>query len=190
MALSSTIQKLSKLKYKKYRDLTGNFIAEGPQAVFEAVKFACNKILAIYVLDAAQDEYPHIFHLANAAQLPINVVSYQEIKSLSSTVHPQGVLAVCKKLNSDLSGIFTDSAQLILVAHNIRDPGNAGILIRIADDCGCAGYILSGKSVDSYNSKVVRSSTGSIFHIPIAITKDFAEIVNLAQKFKFNIFQL
>jgi TrmH family RNA methyltransferase len=83
--------------------------------------------------------------------------------------YPQGVVAVCEQLHSDLEDIIAAKPRLVALLANIRDPGNAGTVLRAADAAGADAVIFSSNSVDVYNPKVVRSTTGSVFHVPFAI---------------------
>jgi TrmH family RNA methyltransferase len=87
---------------------------------------------------------------------------------MSDTVTPQGLLAVCRQFPVSLDTLLAGSPRLIAILEEVRDPGNAGTIIRAADAAGADGVILTGGSVDAYNPKVVRSTTGSIFHVPLA----------------------
>ena len=87
---------------------------------------------------------------------------------MSDTVTPQGVIAVCRQFPVSIESLLAGSPKLIAILEEVRDPGNAGTIIRAADAAGADGVILTGRSVDAYNPKVVRSTTGSIFHLPIA----------------------
>jgi len=87
--------------------------------------------------------------------------------SLSGTVTPQGMVAVCRFVDQPLEAILERAPGLLAVCADIRDPGNAGTVIRCADAAGADAVILAGASVDPYNGKCVRASAGSIFHLPI-----------------------
>ena len=69
----------------------------------------------------------------------------------------------------------------VVICADIRDPGNAGTVIRTADAAGAAGVVLSGSSVDLYNDKTVRASVGSLWHLPISVVDDPAECVRRAR---------
>ena len=89
------------------------------------------------------------------------------IRALSDAVTPQGVVAVCEFLDQPLDGVLARHPRLVALAAQVRDPGNAGSLIRVADAAGADAVVLSEGSVDPYNGKVVRASVGSLFHLPI-----------------------
>lgn len=93
-------------------------------------------------------------------------------KALSDTVTPAGLVAVCDLPATRLEDVLAGSPQLIAVTVEIREPGNAGTVIRIADAMGAAAVILAGRSVDPCNGKCLRASTGSIFAIPVVVAPD------------------
>jgi len=97
------------------------------------------------------------------------------LEVMADTVNPQGVIAVAQVLSHSLSSI--DEVRLVAVCDEIRDPGNAGAVIRAADAAGADAVILTGSSVDLHNPKLVRSSTGSIFHLPIIEHDDLADVI-------------
>jgi RNA methyltransferase, TrmH family len=86
---------------------------------------------------------------------------------MADTVTPQGVVAVARQLATTLEHVLAESPRLVAVLEEVRDPGNAGTIIRAADAAGADAVLLTGRSVDVYNPKVVRSTTGSLFHVPI-----------------------
>jgi TrmH family RNA methyltransferase len=82
-------------------------------------------------------------------------------------VTPQGIIAVCRTLDVHLSAALQGDPRLVVCCAQVRDPGNAGTVIRCADAFGADAVVLSEGSVDAYNSKTVRASAGSIFHLPL-----------------------
>ena len=88
--------------------------------------------------------------------------------SLADTVTPQGIVAVCRSLDVPLETAVT-GARLVAVCADVRDPGNAGTVIRCADAAGADAVVLAGHSVDAYNPKTVRATVGSLFHLPLAL---------------------
>ncbi|MEY4366999.1 MAG: hypothetical protein RLZ28_414, partial [Actinomycetota bacterium] len=99
------------------------------------------------------------------------------LKALSDTTTPQGVVAVVRQVHVSVTDILATSPKLIAVLSQIRDPGNAGTVLRAADAAGADAVIFTTNSVDAYNPKVVRSTTGSMFHLPFAVEADPAEAI-------------
>jgi TrmH family RNA methyltransferase len=89
------------------------------------------------------------------------------LDTLAQTVTPQGVVAVCRFLDVPLTELLGAGPRLLAVLASVRDPGNAGTILRTADAAGADGVIFAGSSVDPYNGKCVRSSAGSLFHVPL-----------------------
>jgi TrmH family RNA methyltransferase len=109
--------------------------------------------------------------------VPWQLADEAAMASLSETVHPQGVVAVCRTLDVALADVLAPDPALIVVCADIRDPGNAGTVIRCADAAGAQGVVMAGETVDVYNGKAVRASAGSLFHLPVSVQPDRAATV-------------
>ncbi|ARK31671.1 TrmH family RNA methyltransferase [Halalkalibacter krulwichiae] len=158
------VKRWKKLKTKKGRETTGRFLVEGYHLVEEAMK-------------AKMVEYVLVTEEADQQSLKdedIIIVSEQVLKELSETETPQGIAAVCILPNEpDVERL---EGQYLLL-DRVQDPGNLGTMIRTADAAGMTGIILGEGSVDVFNSKVIRASQGSIFHLPV-IKGNLEEWVN------------
>jgi TrmH family RNA methyltransferase len=99
--------------------------------------------------------------------VPVHEVSGELMAELAQTVTPQGLLAVCPFIDVPLESLLLASPRLVVLLANVRDPGNAGTVLRTADAAGASGVIFAAASVDPYNGKCVRSSAGSLFHLPL-----------------------
>ena len=143
----------------------GRFLAEGPNLVAAAVQRGL-------VRDVFATEDAARRHETLVAGQHVHLVTERAAKALSDTVTPTGLVAVCEIPDTGLDAVLAGSAQLIVVAVEIGEPGNAGTLIRIADAMGAAAVVLAGHSVDPYNGKCLRASTGSIFTIPVVVAPD------------------
>jgi len=102
----------------------------------------------------------------------VHRVDESVMRSMTETVHPQGVLAVCELLDVPLEDLLARQPRLVAVCVDVRDPGNAGTVLRCADAAGADGVVLAGSSVDPYNGKAVRASAGSLFHLPVVVATD------------------
>lgn len=151
------------------RRRAGRFLAEGPNLVEAAA--ARGLVRDVFVTEAASQRYAA---LLGAQHCPVHLVSERAAKALSDTVTPAGLVAVCETPATGLADVLSGSPRLIAVAVEISEPGNAGTVIRIADAMGAQGVILGGHSVDPYNGKCLRASTGSIFSIPVVAAPDVA----------------
>lgn len=107
---------------------------------------------------------------AEQDQVPVHATPGTELNRLTDTVHPQGVVAVCEWVE----GVLPERPQLVVVCAQVRDPGNAGTVIRCADAFGADAVVLTADSVEVTNPKVVRASVGSIFHLPVVTRTDLA----------------
>ena len=90
-------------------------------------------------------------------------------------------MAICRTVDVPLAEALDRSPRLVVVCDQIRDPGNLGTVIRCADAFGADAVLITGDSVDLYNGKTVRASTGSLFHLPITVGADLGEAVDVAR---------
>jgi TrmH family RNA methyltransferase len=150
-----------RLQRRKDRDQTGRFLAEGPQAVREAI--AAGVVLELFGTAVALDRHAEL-----AAEAPlVSPVTDDAIEALTETIHPQGLVAVCDRIDVPLAAALAKQPRLVAVVAEIRDPGNAGTVLRTADAAGARTVIFAGDSVDPYNGKCVRASAGSLFHVDV-----------------------
>ncbi len=99
----------------------------------------------------------------------VRAVSGEVMADLAQTVTPQGLLAVCRFVDVPLGRLIAAAPRLVVLLAGVRDPGNAGTVLRTADAAGAGGVIFTDASVDPYNGKCVRASAGSLFHLPVVI---------------------
>ena len=154
-----------RLKKRALREEDRRFLVEGAQAVAEALA-EDGRLLSLFV----QDDLDPLAVRATQASVAVDMVTDRVMERLTSTVTPQGVVGVAPFLDVPLDSLVPPGAVAIL--HEVRDPGNAGTILRSADAAGAAGVVFAGSSVDVYNPKSVRASAGSIFHVPV--TRDVA----------------
>jgi len=114
---------------------------------------------------------------ARDAGIPPVMVTEYVLAAMADTVTPQGLVAVARQTPQTVEEIFSAAPMLVTICHEIRDPGNLGTIIRASDAAGADAVILTGRTVDPYNPKVVRSTTGSLFHLPIAVGGDLTDVV-------------
>jgi TrmH family RNA methyltransferase len=115
---------------------------------------------------------PDLIDRAREHGVAVHRVDEPVMRSMAETVHPQGVLAVCGFLDVALEDLLARRPRLVAVCVDVRDPGNAGAVLRCADAAGADGVVLAGTSVDPYNGKAVRASAGSLFHLPVVVDSD------------------
>jgi TrmH family RNA methyltransferase len=126
----------------------------------------------LFVTGAARERYGDLIGQAAAQGVTAAAVSGEVMAELAQTVTPQGLLAVCRFIDVPLAGLAAGRPRLVAVLANVRDPGNAGTVLRTADAAGADGENFTAASVDPYNSKCVRSSAGSLFHLPVVTGAD------------------
>jgi TrmH family RNA methyltransferase len=149
-----------RLKKRALREEDRCFLVEGAQAVAEALTDQ-GRLLSLFVSDALDP----LAVRATQAGVPVEQVSDRVMERLTSTVTPQGVVGVAPFVDVRLEDLSPPGAVAVL--HEVRDPGNAGTILRSVDAAGAGGVVFAGSSVDAYNPKSVRASAGSIFHVPV-----------------------
>jgi RNA methyltransferase, TrmH family len=154
-----------KLQRHTGRRRAARFLAEGPNLVEAALRRGL--VIEIFVAEAALTRFGPML-----GDAPVHLVTERAAKALSDTVTPVGLVAVCEVPATSLSDVLSASPDLIAVAADISEPGNAGTVIRIADAMGADAVVLAGHSVDPYNGKCLRASAGSIFAIPVVTETD------------------
>ena len=118
---------------------------------------------------AATDRHPELVNRAHSVGVPWEVVGTDVVAALSQTVHPQGIVGRCGFVDVALDRLLERRPRLVAICADMRDPGNAGSVLRCADAAGAEGVVLLGDSVDPYNPKAVRASAGSLFHVDVVI---------------------
>jgi TrmH family RNA methyltransferase len=168
------VKAVAKLSQKGARSETGLFLLEGPQAVAEALAYRPELVVELYATPTALERYTDIGDTAVLAGVDVEFATEAVIEAMADTVTPQGFIAVVHQFPTALKHALSvgrehASPRLVVILEEVRDPGNLGTIIRVADSAGADAVILTGRSVDLYNPKVVRSTTGSLFHIPVVM---------------------
>lgn len=160
-----------RLATRAFRTSEGEFLAEGPQAVREALAVV-GATVEVFAGVEASDQHTDLRRAAEASGVPWHVVTDDVIVAITDTVQPQGLVARCKAVDITLAALLATRPEFVVVCADIRDPGNAGAVIRCADAAGADGVVFVGDSVDPFNPKSVRATVGSVFHLPIVVDKD------------------
>jgi len=189
------LQKISKnkLKYfrsflqKKVRKKNKKFIAEGEKCVEEVLKSSFEITDTLY-LQGSGKKFLHLIESAKKRNINVLTGSKKELKECSDSITPQGIIALIKEKKYDYNILFDKRINLLLLLDSISDPGNLGTIIRTADWFGVQGILLGGNSVELYNPKVVRSTMGSIFHIPIFENINLKEEIGKLKNAGFRIY--
>lgn len=173
---SPRVKSARQLAKRALRQRARSFLAEGPQAAGEALAEA-GVVTELFITAPAQVRYSELVAAAAGQGVPVHLVSGEVMTELAQTVTPQGILAVCRFVDVPLAQVTAAAPQLAVVLANVRDPGNAGTVLRTADAAGARAVIFSQGSVDPYNSKCVRASAGSLFHLPVVVDAPLAATV-------------
>jgi TrmH family RNA methyltransferase len=167
------------LTKRAFRERERSFLAEGPQAVAEAFHYGA-RITDLFVTAPARTRHDDLVAAIAAAGIGVQTVSGEVMSELAQTVTPQGLLAVCGFVDVPLAAVAPaggPAPPLVALLANVRDPGNAGTVLRTADAAGAGAVIFADASVDPYNGKCVRASAGSLFHLPVVAGARIAEAV-------------
>jgi RNA methyltransferase, TrmH family len=173
-----------RLTRRRHREAERLFLAEGPQTVREALGQADDAgpiVCSLFVTEDALSRFPELARLAAAHQVPTSTVTDRAAAGLSETNTPQGLVAVCRFVDVPLGAAVQRSARLVTVLAGVRDPGNAGTVLRSADAAGADAVVFAGESVDPYNGKAVRASAGSLLHLPVVRGTDLPAAVQAAR---------
>jgi TrmH family RNA methyltransferase len=161
------------LAKRSFRERDRLFLAEGPQAVREALA-GPGVLTELFVTSEGRSRHPDLTALAVGQGVPVHEVGGEVMAELAQTITPQGLLGVCRFVDQPLTALTGRPSRLVVVLANVRDPGNAGTVLRTADAAGADGVVFAAASVDPYNSKCVRASAGSLFHLPVVAGHDLA----------------
>ena len=189
---NTRVKNARKLARRSFRAEERLFLADGPKAV-EGALGVPGCVVEVFATPEATRQYAALAAAAPAWTL----VDDRALASLSDSVNPAGVVAVARFLDRPLAHVLDrvrvgqPSVQpsvaepvettLLAICADVRDPGNAGTVVRCADAAGADAVVFAGHSVDTYNPKTVRASVGSLFHLPIAVEPDPAAAVRAAQ---------
>ncbi|MEO8750994.1 MAG: RNA methyltransferase [Allobranchiibius sp.] len=172
---------------RSMRERTGRFVVEGPQGVRELLRFAPATAIEVYVDVACAERHQVLLESARTADVAVHDCSADVLGELADSTHPQGILAVARTLDVPLapaldSVVAAADAGFVVILSQVRDPGNAGTVLRGADAAGARAVILTDSSVDVYNPKVVRSTAGSLWHLPVVVGVDLASVIDACRK--------
>jgi len=182
---------LRELNKKKGRDETDTFVVDGVRLVKEALQSRFTLVECYHTEEAAKDPAAAaLLALLHQRACPIFQISADEMESVSDTVNAQGLLAVVRQQHPALNDVLraTSGDSVIVALDIIGDPGNLGSIIRSADWFGVQAVLLGRQSVDLYNPKVVRSTMGSVFHLPIVQDVDLLAALSHSRELGYTIY--
>lgn len=172
---SARVAAARRLARRNFRAKERRFLAEGPQAVREAVAHSSPTagdgpvLLELFATAEAAERHAEIVEQARETGVRVHLADPSTLADIGQTVTPQGLIGVCRFLDSPLEALLEARPRLVAVLAHVRDPGNAGTVLRCADAAGAEAVVLTDASVDLYNPKAVRASAGSLFHLPVAV---------------------
>ena len=179
------IKHIRKLKDKKYRDESNEYVVEGVKLVEEAVKENA-KIKQIIVCEDTTRTYEIPTHIMlEIAKYECISVSDKIFNIITQVTNPQGIMAIIEKNAQDAQIDY--SQDIIVVLDDVQDPGNLGTILRTVDSIGLNQIIVSKGTEDAFNSKVVRSTMGAIFRIKIIEVEDLAQAIKEMRKHHFKL---
>ena len=160
----------------KERKNAGQFVAEGLQCAREAlVAESGPRIEMLYLTANGRNK---VEEFADLSRFNTVDVSDEVMKHMSETITPQGIIAICTIPATQLDSIALNGSRRFIYLSEVQDPGNAGTILRSADAFGMDAVITSPGSVDMYSPKVVRSTAGSLWHIPVFESIALKELVS------------
>lgn len=187
-AKSGRVKTARRLARRRSRAEARLFLAEGAKALAEALHVSGHHrggVVEVFATEAAGEEYAAQRLAVVDAGIPWVTADDSAIAALSGAVTPQGIVAVCRFLDVPLDEVLAPSVVhergTLVICADVRDPGNAGTVIRTADAAGAKGVVLAGNSVDPYNDKTVRATVGSLWHLPLVLVEDPVACVRRAQ---------
>lgn len=177
---NARVKEARKLSRRSVRTERRLFLADGPKAT-EGALGVPDCLVEIFVTPTGAETFSDL--LADVPHgVPVTLVEDRAMDGLSDAVSPAGVIALCRPVDVHLDSVLANRPQLVTIAADVRDPGNAGNLIRTSDAAGAGAVVLAGNSVDAYNPKTVRATVGSLFGVPVVTAPDPAEVVRSLQQ--------
>ncbi|UWM48140.1 RNA methyltransferase [Streptomyces carpaticus] len=177
---SPRVSAARRLARRSFRGKERRFLAEGPQAVREAIAHRADgeaTLVELFTTAEAAQRHADVVEAARRAGVRVHLAADEVIAEISHTVTPQGLVGVCRFVDRPLHTVLAGRPRLVAVLAHVRDPGNAGTVLRCADAAGADAVVLTDASVDLYNPKAVRASVGSLFHLPVVVGVSVEEAV-------------
>ncbi|HEY5492951.1 MAG TPA: RNA methyltransferase [Candidatus Anoxymicrobiaceae bacterium] len=160
------VKRFRKLSRRTYRDRFDLFMVEGLNLISEGLDSGA-KLRELAYVESRAEEAAYIRTRLDEP-VPMHEVSQPLMDWISDVVTSQGIVGIMEQVSVDYDELINGEVSMLLVADQVRDPGNMGALLRIGDAAGVDGFVMTAGSVDLYNPKVVRSAAGSHFHVAAA----------------------
>lgn len=167
---------------KKTRNEMGLFVLEGSRIIADAVKEKLD-LHSAYITAEAINKYPETASLLySALGDKVYEISDDIASRLCDTKGSQGVFAISRTLDKSSSWDKINNGKKFIILQNLQDPGNVGTILRCADAVGIDGVFITGASCDIYNPKIVRSTMGSMFRLPVCDDLSYNEVISLLKE--------
>ena len=185
----SRLKSYTKLTQKKYRQSEQKFLIEGVHLVEEALQSDWEVEAIVLDSNGFVKEVGKLGSWEVGKEVPLFECPGKDFSKLTDTVTSQGIVAVVKMRDCSLENFWKDLPirSIIVALDDIADPGNIGTILRTCDWFGVDGVLLSENSVELYNAKVIRSTMGAIFHLPIISDVDLRSAIKDARKKEFEV---
>ena len=207
MLTNAKIKEIQKLTEKsKARREAGLFVIEGPrmfietplewiEEIYVTQRFLDNADSGLSASTAGSVENSHSDYSTSIRASEMitwmnhEVVTEEQMKKLTDTVTPQGILCVVRQPSYTMEDIINHPGhRLIMILEDIQDPGNLGTIFRTAEGAGASGIIMTKGCADLFNPKVVRSTMGSIYRVPFFVTDDIEQTISLVKNAQIEVF--
>ncbi|WP_261378463.1 TrmH family RNA methyltransferase [Paenibacillus agilis] len=178
------VKQWAQLQDRKYRNREGRYIAEGIHLVQEALRSGAPVESVVFDQERGLPaELTSYVKETETSSQPIEWIAVTDavIRKCTDAETPQSVFAVMRKPELNWRQLFEAKQALVVVVDGVQDPGNLGTIIRSADAVGATGVLIGRGTVDVYNSKTVRSTMGSMFHLPV-VEGDLLELLPEAKE--------
>ena len=188
MLSKSHLKKISSLKNKKFRNQSQLFLIEGSRNCLEAIQ---SDFIVETLLFNPKNYTPNIGELIDLAsnnKVSLIEISDSDVKQLAETVNSQGIFCVVQQKQFSVDSILEKKNGFVVLIDSGQDPGNLGTIIRTCDWFGIDAIFLSKENVELYNSKVIRSTMGSVFHLPVIEDVDFNLLLPRMKQQSYHIF--
>ena len=184
---NSTIKYLRSLAEPKSRKKERAFLIEGVKMVEEALRDDPGVRMVIAAPSLVQHHGKGVLKLAESRQVDVVWISERLMDALSESKSPQPVMAVVTMRDHSEQQVLANSAKLILIAHQLQDPGNLGTIIRTAEAAGASGVVVTAATADPFNAKAVRASMGSVLRLPVVPVPDIMKFIGQCKREGFQI---
>jgi TrmH family RNA methyltransferase len=179
---NAVVKRLRSLHEPKHRKKEQAFLLEGVKMVEEAIRDNLGVEMVVCTPELLKHHGKGVLKLAESRQIDVVWISEKIMDSLSESKTPQPVMAVAGMRRYEEEFLFAEPASLIVIAHQLQDPGNLGTIMRTAEATGVSGLGITPGTVDPYHPKSIRASMGSILRLPVAPVQNLPEFLGRCRK--------